>query len=121
MVPFSAPTFRPAGFAQKPGQPLRQMAQAAPAPAAPTTIVSNQGYSGFPGVIETLVVLGISGAAAYTGVKAGTNKAQTKTNRALGWVGGVGGALIGLLYLGAKANIGGVPQVRVIMPNGAAA
>jgi hypothetical protein len=120
MTPFAVPQFRPAGYAQKPGQPMRRLAQEAPAAApAQVTQVTTQGYQGFPGIVETLLVLGISGAAAYTGVRTGLNKGATKLNRGLGWAGGVGGALIGLLYLGSKASVGGIPQVRVLVPSNA--
>lgn len=117
MTPFTAPQFRPASYPQRPGQAPRALAQeAAPAPVAVTT----QGYQGFPGIVETLLVLGLSGAAAYTGVRTGLNKSATKLNRGLGWAGGLGSALLGILYLGAKANVGGIPQVRVVVPSAAA-
>ena len=118
MVPFSAPTFRPAGFPQKPGQMMQRLAQQSPTTTEITPAASGPSLGG---IVETLLVVAISGAAAYTGVKTGLNKGQTKTNRALGWAGGVGGALIGLLYLGTKAGMSSIPQVRVTMPQGAAA
>jgi hypothetical protein len=62
-------------------------------------------------------VLAISGAAAWTGVRAGMK--EKGLLKYAGWIGGVGSALIGLLYLGAKADIGGLPQVYVV-PQGRA-
>jgi hypothetical protein len=75
------------------------------------------GFTGAPGFVETVAVLGVSAAAAYTGVKAGMNKSNNKTNRIAGWVGGVGAALIGLLYLGGKTGLSQqakLPSVAVI-------
>jgi hypothetical protein len=74
-------------------------------------------YQGVPGFVETVVVLGVSAATAYTGIRAGMNKANNKTNRAAGWVGGVGGALLGLLYLGGKTGVAQqikLPSVQVV-------
>ncbi len=93
-------------------------APAAPAAPAPTTVaVVPAGYTGVPGFLETVTVLGVSAAAAYTGIKAGMNKSNNKTNRAAGWAGGIGAALLGLLYLGGKANLtqqAGLPSVKVV-------
>lgn len=95
----------------------------APAPAAipvaPATmpVVTTTSYTGFPGFLETVAVLGISAAAAWTGVRAGMKKDSPRVQRAAGWVGGVGGALIGLLYLGAKTGITrtiALPQIQVV-------
>ena len=74
------------------------------------------GYTGIPGVLETLAVLGITGAAAYVGIQTGLDKSSAKPMKYAGWVGGVGSALMGLLYLGAKSGVGdmiGLPAVRV--------
>jgi hypothetical protein len=74
-------------------------------------------YTGIPGFLETVAVLGISAAAAWTGVRAGMDKQNKKMERVAGWVGGVGGALIGLLYLGSKTNVTKalmLPQVQVV-------
>lgn len=88
----------------------------APAPVAPTPIVVNE-YKGVPGFIETVAVLGASAAAAYTGIKAGMSKTTNKKLRTIGWIGGIGGALLGLLYLGTKtgvsSNVSLLPQVKV--------
>jgi len=87
---------------------------AAPAPVVP--VVASTSYTGVPGFLETVAVLGISAAAAWTGVRAGMNKQAPQVNRIAGWVGGVGGALIGLLYLGTKTGVTrtiALPQIQV--------
>jgi hypothetical protein len=96
----------------------------APAPAAPAVpvvatapAVVTTSYTGVPGFVETVVVLGASAAAAYTGVKAGLNKSGKKTDRIAGWVGGIGAGLIGLLYLGGKTGVSksvSLPSVQVL-------
>ena len=102
----------------------RKMGQQAPAapetPAAPAAVtppvVTATSYTGVPGFVETLLVLGVSAAAAWTGVRAGMNKGNKQVERAAGWVGGVGAALIGLLYLGSKTGVTSMtalPQVKV--------
>lgn len=91
-------------------------------PAGPVSVVVPSSpppmiYTGVPGFMETVVVLGASAAAAYTGVRAGMNKSNNKTNRIAGWVGGVGAGLIGLLYLGGKTGVSktvSLPSVQVI-------
>lgn len=92
---------------------------AAPAPAAvavaPASVTTT--YTGVPSFIESVAVLGISGAAAYTGVKTGMNKSVKRVDRIAGWIGGVGAALIGLLYLGGKSGISktvNLPSVQVL-------
>lgn len=102
----------PAAPAAPPAAPAA--APAAVAPVAP--IVTTTSYTGLPGFLETVAVLGVSAAAAWTGVRAGMNKSTPKLQRAAGWVGGVGGALIGLLYLGTKTGITrtiALPQIQV--------
>ena len=74
------------------------------------------GYTGVPGFIETVAVLAISGAAAWVGVCTGTKKQNSTLVRSAGWVGGVGSAIIGLLYLGTKSGLNdyiGLPAVRI--------
>lgn len=101
--------------------PAASPAPAAAAPAAPAAapivpVVTTTSYTGVPGFLETVAVLGVSAAAAWTGVRAGMNKSTPKLQRAAGWVGGVGGALIGLLYLGTKTGITrsiALPQIQV--------
>lgn len=105
------------------GQAAAPVAGAAPAAApapvavAPMPVVTTTSYTGVPGFLETVTVLAISGAAAWTGVRAGMKKESPKMQRAAGWIGGVGGALIGLLYLGSKTGITKtimLPQVQVV-------
>lgn len=74
------------------------------------------GYTGVPGLLETLAVLAITGSAAWLGVTTGLDKRSSQPKKIAGWVGGVGAGLIGLLYLGAKSGVGemvGLPAVRV--------
>jgi hypothetical protein len=52
---------------------------------------------GVPGVIGTLLGLGISGSAAYVGISAGLK--QKGAHSVLGWVVGLSGALAGLATL----------------------
>lgn len=96
-------------------------ATAPPAAAAPSTTIitppAATGYTGVPGFLETVAILGASAAAVYTGVRAGMNKSNNKTNRIAGWIGGVGAGLIGLLYLGGKSGLSQqakLPSVAVI-------
>jgi hypothetical protein len=102
----------------------RRMGQApgaAPAPApvappAPAVTVAPAGYTGFPGVIEILSVLTISGAAAWVGVRTGMTSKKGLYQIA-GYVGGIGSALLGLMYLGSKSGVSqqiSLPQVRIV-------
>lgn len=100
----------------KPVQMKRKLGQVMPALALPPSPdVLFTGYTGVPGLLETVAVLGVSAAAAWAGI----NTARTTSNKylqAAGWVGGVGAALIGLLYLGTKSGFGqqvGFPAVRI--------
>lgn len=99
-----------------PPAPAPTPAEAAPvAPIAP--IVTETSYTGFPGFIETVAVIGVSAAAAWTGYRAGMNKSAPKMQRTVGWIGGVGGALLGLLYLGSKTGVTKttvLPQIQVV-------
>jgi hypothetical protein len=73
------------------------------------------GYTGIPGFLEAVLVLTVTGAAAWIGIRTGMSRNSTPV-RAAGWVGGAGSALAGLLYLGAKSGLGtqvGLPAVRV--------
>lgn len=91
------------------------MSQVAPAVAPPAPDVIFTGYTGTVGFLETLTVLGITGAAALIGIRAGTREAN-KYLRAAGWVGGIGSLLFGLMYLGSKSEIwkgSGIPALRV--------
>lgn len=72
-------------------------------------------YDGALGVAESVVVLSALGAGAYLGISTGIQKKDV-TQKAIGWVAGVGAALLGLLYLGGKSGLGdviGLPAVRV--------
>jgi hypothetical protein len=74
------------------------------------------GYTGIPGFIEALAVLTVTGAAAWVGIRTGMNEKKNGYLKISGWVGGIGSALIGVLYLGAKSGVGqmvGAPAVRV--------
>lgn len=82
----------------------------------PSPDVLFTGYTGIPGFIETLLVLGITGSAAWLGITTGLDKNANQSKKIAGWVGGVGAALFGVLYLGAKSGVGtslGLPAVRV--------
>jgi hypothetical protein len=101
--------FKPVAFRPKMG------ATAVPIP-PPSPDVLYTGYTGAPGILETLAVLGVTGAAAYIGITTGLNKSASKTRQYAGWVGGVGAALIGILYLGGKSGVNqmvSLPAVRV--------
>lgn len=90
-------------------------AAAAPAPAAVATPMYTE-YTGVPGFLETVAVLVAAGSAAWVGVRTGMKEKQNKTLKAAGWIGGVGSAVLGLLYLGQKSGVGGrvgLPAVRV--------
>lgn len=73
------------------------------------------GYTGLPGFVESAAVLTITAAAAWAAIRTGMDSENTYL-KAAGWVGGLGSALLGLLYLGGKSGIGsdiGLPAVRV--------
>jgi hypothetical protein len=87
---------------------------AAVPPPAPDFLFT--GYLGFPGFLEAVAVLTISGAAAWVGIRTGLGEKKNDYLKVAGWVGGIGSALIGLLYLGAKSGVSqaiGLPAVRV--------
>lgn len=74
------------------------------------------GYTGAAGVLETIAVLGITGAAAWLGISTALSPFQPASRKTLGWIGGVGSALLGVLYLGGKSGLNQVaslPAVRV--------
>ncbi len=72
------------------------------------------GYTGVPGVFETLAVLGIAGTAAYVGIQTARAPGQTKSMKYAGWIGGIGSALLGLLYLGGKTGMNQVVSLPVV-------
>lgn len=79
----------------------------------PDIMMSN--FTGVPGILETLLVLGVVSASAFVGINTGL-KSKNNLMKTAGWVGGVGSALIGLLYLGTKTSLVqevGLPSVRV--------
>lgn len=74
------------------------------------------GYTGIPGALEMLAVLAATGSAAWLGITTGLDKNTSQTKKIAGWVGGVGAALAGLLYLGGKTGFNQavyLPAVRV--------
>lgn len=82
----------------------------------PSPDVLYTGYTGIPGVLETLLVVAATGSAAWLGITTGLNKNESQTKQIVGWVGGVGAALAGLLYLGGKSGVNqmvSLPAVRV--------
>jgi hypothetical protein len=86
-----------------------------PTPAAVVVPPTYSGYTGVPGALETLVVLGVAASAAWVGVRTGMSKQPNTLVKTAGWVGGIGSGLLGLLYLGQKAGINsGLPKVQVI-------
>lgn len=105
--------FRPVGA-------QRRMAQDVVVPTNGIVPVTNgsmaTGFTGIPGFLETIAVLGASGAAAWISLRTAMNKREKKTIRTAAWVGGIGSALLGLLYLGTKTGVSSIatlPQVRV--------
>jgi len=102
-------TYRPA---------YAKLAQPAPAVPPPSPDFLFTGYTGVPGFLEALAVLSISGAAAWVGIRTGLSEKKNDYLKIAGWVGGVGSALIGILYLGAKSGVTQmvglpIPAVRV--------
>jgi hypothetical protein len=93
---------------------LGQASAAVVPPPSPDVLYT--GYTGFPGILESLAVLGVAGAAAWIGITTGLDKTENKTRQIAGWVGGVGSALLGILYLGGKSGMNqmvSLPAVRV--------
>lgn len=97
---------------------LKSMGQALPAippPVSPGPDPLFTGYSGVAGFIEAVTVLTVTGAAAWVGIRAGLGKGS-KLMRTAGWVGGVGSAIMGVLYMGGKSgyvSMIGIPAVRI--------
>jgi len=74
------------------------------------------GYTGIPGFIEMVSVLTITGAAAWVGIRTGLREKGNDYLKVAGWVGGVGSALLGVLYLGGRTGVTtlvGLPAMRV--------
>jgi hypothetical protein len=96
------------------GQPLPSLPSGSPEP-TPTIDPVFAGYQGIPGALSTFGILAVAGSAAWLGISTAL-ASESKTKQTLGWVSGVGSALLGLFYLGAKSGftIGtGVPAVNV--------
>lgn len=108
MINFKPVPFTPA---------IRRSLSAAPAgepPPMPDFLYT--GYTGVAGVFETLAVITVAGAAAWVGICTGTKKKNSTLVRSAGWVGGVGSAVIGALYLATKSGLNdyiGLPSVRI--------
>ena len=106
------------GYQQAYRPAYARLAQPAPAAPPPTPDFLFTGYTGVPGFLEALAVLSISGAAAWVGIRTGMTEKKNDYLKIAGWIGGVGSALIGLLYLGAKSGVTQmvglpIPAVRV--------
>lgn len=74
------------------------------------------GYTGLPGILEMVAVLTITGAAAWVGIRTGMSEKKNDYVKVAGWIGGVGAAFLGLLYLGGKTGVNqmvGMPAMRV--------
>ncbi len=109
MLAFSPAQVRPAM-----GRTVARLIGESVPPPAPDTIFT--GFTGVPGYVETLLVIAVTGSAAWVGIRAGMGQGS-QTFRAAGWIGGVGSALLGLLYLGGRTGLGervGLPSVRVV-------
>lgn len=95
---------------------LRSTLAAASLVPPPSPDVLYTGYTGIPGAIETLLVLGATGSAAWLGITTALQKNQGQTKMIVGWIGGVGAAIAGILYLGGKTGLNqmiSLPAVRV--------
>lgn len=94
-------------------RPIAMGQQLPPDQPPPDIMVSD--FTGVPGVLETLLVLAVVSASAVVGINTGL-KSKNNLMKTAGWVGGVGSALIGLLYLGTKTALiqeVGLPSVRI--------
>lgn len=95
---------------------LGQAAAVAPSVPPPSPDFLFAGYTGVPGFVEGLLVLAITGSAAWLGITTGLDKSESRVRKTVGWVAGAGSALLGLLYLGQKTGVSqrfGIPVVRV--------
>lgn len=74
------------------------------------------GYTGVPGIVETAAMLAVSVTATWVSISAALDKKSPAAIKVAGWVGGVGSALLGAFYLGAKTGLNdliGLPAVRI--------
>lgn len=122
-VPFAsrlgqAPPVAPApapGPVAAPAPPVPVEAAAPAVQLGPGVAVPVSGYTGVPGFLETVVVLGIMGAATWVGLRTGMSKQPSDLVKVAGWIGGVGSGLLGVLYLTQKAGVStGLPRVQVM-------
>jgi len=100
--------------ALKPQQLGATLAPAPVLPPGPDPLYT--GYTGIPGIVETLAVVAATGSAAWLGITTALDKSESQTKKIAGWVGGVGAAIAGLLYLGGKTGLNQMaylPAVRV--------
>lgn len=63
------------------------------------------------GILLGAAVLGVTGMAAYTGIKLGLKETDS-TQKAFDYIFGVGSALLAILYLGGRFNAG-YPALRI--------
>lgn len=98
----------------KPAELRPRMSQV-PAVLPPVPDMLFTGYTGAMGFLETIFVLGATTAGALVGVRAGMTERDSFW-KAAGWIGGIGSAVAGLLYLGTKSGLSqgsGLPAVRI--------
>jgi hypothetical protein len=110
MIKFKPPALKPALAAEIPQLGATILPAPPPGPDALYT-----GYTGAPGALESLAVIAVTAAAAWVGITTALETSDKKKKIA-GWVGGVGSALFGLLYLGGKTGLNQMaylPAVRV--------
>lgn len=89
----------------------RNMGQAAPA-APPTVVVPPQNKWSIANTIEALAVVGVTGLAAYSGIKSGM-KASKTNQKAMDLTYGIGSAVLGVLYLSGRFGLG-LPALRIM-------
>jgi len=103
--------------AYKPAFGRARLAQGStPSVPPPTPDFLFTGYTGLPGYLETAAVLTVTGAAAWVGIRTGLSEKKNEYLKIAGWIGGVGAALLGLLYVGGKTGVStlvGIPAMRV--------
>lgn len=73
-------------------------------PGAPAPVLA----PGAAGILEGILIVGITAAAAYLGITTGMGNGSS-TQKTVGWASGIGSALLGLLYLGNRAGIWQTP------------
>jgi hypothetical protein len=92
------------------------LAQAQSSPSIPSPVPPpDPTFTGLPSAIESLAVVAILSASAWASIRVGLGTSATPI-KAAGWVGGIGSAVLGLLYLGTKVGVVqdlGLPAIRV--------